>query len=164
MSLGAKQLYDAYKKLELLVIHYSETRVGQFFEGKDIKKWHKQRGWSRPGYSDIIRTDGVLENLRSYNDDNIVQDNEITWGAKGINNISRHICIIGGYGCVKDKNITVWVNQRQIKKLISYVYDFIDKHPEAKIIGHYKVSEKQCPGFNVEQFLKSIGLENKIFK
>ncbi|MGM0527281.1 MAG: hypothetical protein ACQERS_02625 [Bacteroidota bacterium] len=56
----------------------------------------KGRGWDRLGYSDLFKRDGSVINLTPYNGDDIIQAHEMTWGAAGVNGISRHIVLEGG--------------------------------------------------------------------
>ena len=75
-------------KLTHLMIHCADTPQGVWFDGKDIKSWHtdpkpKGRGWSKPGYSDIILLDGKVENLIDYDADDWVESWEISNGASG---------------------------------------------------------------------------------
>lgn len=157
-------------KLNYLIIHCSDTPEGREVSKKDIEKWHmspkpKGNGWDRLGYSDMIHLNGELENLTPYNEDDYISSNEMTWGAAGINNQSRHICVVGGRtkDNSKPKNT---LNQKQAKTLANYCKDFVAKHPEDKIGGHYHFSDyKSCPNFDVEFFLRVIGIpEQNIYK
>jgi len=76
-------------------------------EGRDVKAWqvaefHMRarskggRGWSKPGYNDVIELNGNVVNLVPYNEDTIVQLTEIANGACEYNRIVRHVCYIGG--------------------------------------------------------------------
>jgi hypothetical protein len=39
-----------------------------------------------------------------------------------------------------------------------YVLDFIKKHPNIKVAGHYHFANKACPSFKVEDFLAAAGV------
>jgi hypothetical protein len=147
-------------KLKYLVIHCSDTPEGHWFDGEDIIRWHTSpkplgRGWKHPGYADIIRLDGTIENIVKYNEDNWVEDSEITNGAKGYNRVSRHICIIGGQDIYRRHKDT----RTELQKIAleDYVKQFKKLHPDAEIVGHYELNEHKpyCPGFNVD-YLKNI--------
>ena len=40
----------------------------------------------------------------------------------------------------------------------SYVKEFHRKHPNVRIIGHREVAAKDCPSFDVQVWLKEIGV------
>jgi len=142
-------------KIKYLVIHCSDTPTGRSVTKKDIEQWHLvENGWSRLGYTDLIDIDGKLINLTSYNQDDIIDTHEMTWGAKGINSISRHVCYAGGKG--GDTR-----TQAQKVTLSQYVKFMVLRHPGIIIIGHNQVSYKDCPSFDVPEWLQSIGINTK---
>ena len=145
------------KKLQYLVIHCSATREGQHFEKKDILAWHcspspRGRGWSKPGYTDIILLDGTIQNLTPFNQDDEVEGFEVTNGVRGINSISRHICYIGGM----DKQNKYAKDTRTKSQLITmgiYVKYMVRRHPHIIIAGHNQFSTKACPSFDVPSYV-----------
>lgn len=146
------------KKLKYRCIHWSATPAGYNFTKADLDKWHKGkppigRGWSRYGYSEIIELDGTLVVITPYDEDDLVQQHEMTWGAAGINAISRHICIAGG----PNQPISV----RQKATLIQLMMDDIESTPDILFIGHNQVNNTQCPGFIVPDFCRCIGFKEK---
>lgn len=112
-----------------------------------------QRGWSRLGYSDLIHRDGSIENLTPYDNDHIVQSHEMTWGAAGVNSISRHVCLEGGRNDKNESGVYLFddiFTDAQFTTLIGYVNQFLKDQPQAKVSGHNKFSDtKTCPNFNV---------------
>ena len=40
----------------------------------------------------------------------------------------------------------------------AYVKDFHHRFPDVRIIGHNEVAAKACPSFDVQKWLKSIGI------
>lgn len=160
------------EKLELLIIHCADTPSTMKVTAEDIKRWHMDpppdgRGWDRPGYSDFIRRDGSLENLNEYDEDKWVQANEVTWGAKGYNGKSRHICLAGGQDengirFSKDSDFEKVITPEQFVTLREYVFSFVKDHPDAKIGGHYMFnSKKDCPGYDIRKFLEFIEMFEK---
>lgn len=145
------------KVLKRLIIHCSATRAAMDVTGDDIRKWHSARGWSQVGYSDLIKRDGTIENLVPYDEDPYVQGHEITNGAIGYNEESRHVCLAGGVddSGVPQDNFT----QEQKQSLYNYICEFLAYHPNCEIIGHNEVSNKACPSFNVQDFLAAYGLK-----
>jgi len=131
-----------------------------------ISKLHG-RGWDRLGYADMIHHNGEIQNLTPYNDDDFVDSNEITWGAVGVNSISRHVALEGGIHPSGSMN-GMWkfeelYTDAQFVMLSAYLKQAILDYPDIKIIGHYQVpkAEKTCPNFDVPKFCKSIGIESK---
>lgn len=123
------------------------------------------RGWNRFGYSDLIHLDGTIENITKYDDDNIVEYDEMTWGASGVNDISRHVCVVGGR---TKKNVPIWgnfdqlINDAQFVSLTGYCKQFIKDNPTCMIGGHYQFTDKKkCPGFDVPHYLQFIDIPDK---
>jgi hypothetical protein len=42
-----------------------------------------------------------------------------------------------------------------------FVKDFVDKHPQVQVAGHYHFADKACPSFDVPVWLESIGIKEK---
>lgn len=149
--------------LKYLVIHCTATREGREVSGAEIRRWHTSptsaggRGWKQVGYTDLIHLDGKVERLVGNNEDANVDPWEITNGAKGYNSVSRHIVYAGG--CAKDgKTPKDTRTLAQHKALVEYVKDFHRRFPGVRIIGHNEVAAKACPSFDVQKWLKSIGI------
>lgn len=154
------------KKYQLLS-QLPNEKVG----GLDVKKYpNGGRGWSQVGYSDLIEIDGKLTNLVPYNFDNVIDSNEVTNGATGYNSKSRHVVLAGGWS--KDGKIKngkkpdgtymepcELYSPKQIDTLIQYIQMQKEMVPDLKILGHNMVSQKTCPNFDVEKFIKDNNLE-----
>lgn len=150
-------------KLKYLVIHCTATPEGRDVTSAQIRKWHTSpvsaggRGWKQVGYTDLIHLDGRVERLVNNNEDANVDPWEITNGAKGYNSISRHVVYAGGM--TKDmSNPKDTRTPAQIKAMEAYVKDFHRRFPTVRIIGHNEVAAKACPSFDVQKWLKSIGI------
>ena len=149
-------------QLKYLVIHCTATPEGRDVTPDDIRRWHTSpvsaggRGWKQVGYTDLIRLDGTVERLVNNNEDANVDPWEITNGAKGYNSISRHIVYAGG--CDKSMNPKDTRTAAQEKALVAYVKDFHRRFPNVRIIGHNEIAAKACPSFDVQKWLKSIGI------
>lgn len=114
------------------------------------------RGWRVVGYTDMIHLDGSVERLVDNNEDANVDPWEVTNGAKGYNSVSRHIVYVSGLdskGKPKDTR-----TDAQKRAMAEYVRDFHRRFPEVKIIGHNEVAAKACPSFDVQKWLKEIGI------
>lgn len=144
------------KKLKYLVIHCSDTPHGRDVKAEEIVRWHtdpkpRGRGWKVPGYSKIFELDGTIKNIRSYNDDGWVQSGEITNGVLGFNNVSRHICYVGGGRGVDTRTAL------QREAMEKYVWNFIKKHPACEVVGHRDLTPtKACPSFDVRSWVDLI--------
>ena len=150
-------------KLKFLVLHCTATPEGREVSSDDIRAWHTNpvskggRGWSQVGYTDLIHLNGEVERLVDNNEDANVDPWEITNGAKGYNSISRHVVYVGGV--VADGKTTKDTRTKaQREAMESYVKEFHRKHPNVRIIGHREVAAKDCPSFDVQVWLKEIGV------
>ena len=150
-------------KLKYLVLHCTATPEGREVTGADIRRWHTSpvsnggRGWKQPGYTDIIHLDGTVERIVDNNEDANVDPWEITNGAKGYNSVSRHVVYAGG--CARDgKTPKDTRTPAQLKAMEAYVKHFHKRFPGVRIIGHNEVAAKACPSFDVQKWLKSIGI------
>lgn len=156
----------AIKPLSLYVIHCAATKANNRLTGADVRKWHTDpvskggRGWAVPGYSMVIRTDGTIDSLVAFNEDQWVQYNEITNGAVGFNGVSRHVCYIGGLDDNMKPKDTRTPQQKQVLK--DMVLRAIERHPDIKVLGHYQLQPHKpyCPGFDVPAWLRSIGVKD----
>lgn len=155
-------------KLKFLVIHCTASREGWEVSASDIRSWHLSpkpmgRGWHQVGYTDMIHLDGRVERLVKNNEDSNVDPWEITNGAVGINQVSRHIVYVGGVdssGKSKDTRTPA-----QLAAITKYVRDFVKAHPDILVAGHNQFAAKDCPSFSVPKFLRSIGVpEVNIYK
>lgn len=151
------------KELKYLVIHCTATREGREVSAAEIRRWHTSpvsaggRGWKQVGYTDLVHLNGSVERLVANNEDAWVDDWEITNGAKGYNSVSRHVVYAGGLAAdgktAKDTRTTA-----QKAALEKYVKDFHAAHPKVKIIGHNQVAAKACPSFDVQAWLRELGI------
>lgn len=125
-----------------LVLHCSATPNGRKFTVKDIESWHKQRmDWGPSpsgkyiGYHYVIYINGEIAGGRS--------PEEVGVHAKGHNKNSIGICLIG-------MNKFTQAQWDALKYLVSSLQV---EYPDIAIIGHNEVSHKDCPGFDVQEWL-----------
>lgn len=153
-------------ELKRLVIHCTDTRQGREVSGAEIRHWHTApksrggRGWKQVGYSDLIHLNGGVENLVPYNEDQRVDPWEVTNGAAGYNSTSRHVVYVGGRSMANKCCDTRTPEQKKAMK--KYVQDFLRQHPHAEVVGHRDLPgvAKECPGFDVKQWLREVRVEN----
>jgi hypothetical protein len=149
--------------LKYLVLHCTATPEGREVSAADIRRWHTSsvsqggRGWKQVGYTDLIHLDGMVERLVDNNEDANVDPWEITNGVKGYNSVSRHTVYAGGLA--KDgKTAKDTRTAAQLKAMEEYVKDFHARHPQVRIVGHNELAAKACPSFDVQAWLKAIGI------
>lgn len=151
------------QELKYLVIHCTATREGREVSAAEIRRWHTSpvsaggRGWKQVGYTDLVHLNGSVERLVANNEDAWVDDWEITNGAKGYNSVSRHVVYAGGLAA-DGKTAKDTRTAAQKASLEKYVKDFHAAHPKVKIIGHNQVAAKACPSFDVQAWLREIGI------
>lgn len=105
----------------------------------------------------MIHLDGRVERLVANNEDANVDPWEVTNGAVGYNQISRHVVYVGGVS--KDGKVPKDTRTpQQLEAMKRYVLDFHARHPKVRIIGHNEVAKKACPSFSVQQWLRTIGI------
>jgi len=164
-------------QLTHLIIHCTATPKGRHVDADDIIRWHTSskemggRGWDRVGYSDMIYLDGSLINLTPFNKDNKIDNWEMTWGAKGMNSVSRHMVYVGGleydYETPLDEDDKPGYmaadtrTEQQLHAMEIYVKYMILRHPNIKVAGHNQFAAKACPSFNVRNWLRSIGIDGR---
>lgn len=150
-------------RLKYLVLHCTATAEGREVSSDEIRAWHTNpvckggRGWKQVGYTDLIHLDGRVERLVSNNEDANVDSWEITNGAAGYNSVSRHVVYAGGVAA-DGKTAKDTRTQAQKQAMEAYVKDFHKRFPKVRIIGHGEVAAKSCPSFDVQAWLKSIGI------
>ena len=152
-------------QLKYLVIHCTATPEGREVTSDEIHHWHTDpvsaggRGWKQVGYTDMIHLDGRLERLVDNNEDENVDPWEMTNGAAGYNGVSRHLVYVGGTASdgttPKDTR-----TPDQLAALETYVESFHERFPKVKIVGHNELAAKACPSFDVQVWLKGIGIKN----
>jgi hypothetical protein len=129
------------RDIEMIIIHCSATPEGRDVSTDEIRSWHLDRGWSDIGYHFVVELDGTVNDGRPL---------EISGAhAKGHNSNSIGICYVGGLdesGEPKDTR-----TPEQEKALVELLENLKDQYPEAQIIGHRDVSDKDCPCFDASE-------------
>lgn len=149
-------------KLELLIYHCSATRPNQGFDWKNVKQWHENRWYQGAiGYRCIFHDNGFVKKMRDANINDIVEPNEVTFGAKGINYKSHHFCYMGGMD-----NFTLMPADTRSdackEQMAKATFFYIEKmNPDIKIAGHNQFDNKACPSFMAADWLREIGVPEK---
>ena len=131
------------RKISLIVIHCSATRVDRDFTAKDVDTAHRYRGFSCWGYHYYIRKSGEVEPMRD----------EDTTGAhaRGYNAISLGVCYEGGLDERGRPADTRTYAQKCF--LLDLLRQLKTDYPQASILGHYQLSNsihKACPCFDAK--------------
>ena len=150
-----QRLKKSERKITEIIIHCSATPDGKDYTVDDIRRWHKQRGYSDVGYHYIVYRNGILAQGR---DVNIIGAH-----ASGHNAHSIGICYIGGMSADNTRPEDTRT-LRQKGRLLSLLVDLRKLYPNARIIGHRDLSEdkngdgiiepsewiKACPSFDAK--------------
>ena len=131
-------------QLKRLVLHCTATPEGREVSAVDIRHWH---------------TDPVSKGGRGWKqvEDAQVDPWEITNGAKGYNSTSRHVVYVGGVAA-DGKTPKDTRTSAQKKAMEAYVKDFHRRFPSIPVVGHNQLAAKACPSFDVQAWLKEIGI------
>ena len=154
------------KALKYLIVHCTATPELREVKASDIRAWHTSprpqgNGWRQVGYTDMFHLNGTVERLVENNDDCFVDAWEITNGATGFNCSARHIVYVGGLA-IGGKVAKDTRTDAQKKALEKYVKEFHARHPRVRIIGHNEIAKKACPSFDVQAWLRQIGITNPV--
>lgn len=145
-----KRLKKSKRRIDEIIIHCSATPEGRDHNVEDIRRWHKQQGWSDIGYHYVVYLDGDIE---------IGRDVDLIGAhcAKGGHNLnSIGVCYVGG---VENKEGVPAAKQKpkdtrteqQKASLLSLLYDLKKLYPNAKIYGHHDFDPmKACPCFDAK--------------
>lgn len=136
-------LQKSARRIDWIVLHCSATKEGYSFDAKDIRRWHRQLGWSDIGYNYVIKLDGTIEEGRNVH--------KIPSHVKGYNTHSLGICYIGGL----DANMKAKDTRTEAQKasMLQLLTELKKMYPNAKIQGHkdFPKVAKACPCFDAKR-------------
>lgn len=128
---------------EYIVIHCSATKPSMDIGLSEIKNWHvNERGWRDVGYHYVIKRNGEVELGRNIRDTGA--------HAAGYNSKSIGICLVGGMA--EDNSTEDNFTAQQWTALLDLIQQKLSDYPDAKVIGHNEISEKDCPCFDVQKW------------
>lgn len=145
-----------------ITVHCSATQPKADIGAAEIRKWHKDKGWSDIGYHAVIRRNGTVEKGRP----------ETQTGAHvaGHNTDNLGVCLVGGINAEgkAENNFT----PEQMAALAGVVKAWQEKYriPDSEVRGHRDWSPdkngdgkitpneylKDCPCFDVRAWMQSI--------
>ena len=136
------------RKINLIVIHCSATRVTQDFTVGELEACHLARGFRDIGYHYYITKDGVIYPCRP--------ESEPGAHARHYNAHSIGICYEG----VLDANGHPADTRTPAQKaaMRELLKSLCTDYPEAEILGHRDLPgvHKECPCFDVKKWLSNI--------
>tara|TARA_Y100000593_G_scaffold87087_1_gene166961 strand:+ start:319 stop:741 length:423 start_codon:yes stop_codon:yes gene_type:complete len=131
------------KSTDYIVIHCSYTKPNMDIGLREIRDWHvNDNGWRDVGYHYIIRRNGEVELGRNVKDTGA--------HAAGYNHKSIGIALVGGMA--DDNSTEDNFTDKQWTTLLDLVKQKLIDYPDAKVIGHNEISEKDCPCFDVQKW------------
>lgn len=139
----AKVQFKPRASTEAIFVHCSATKVSMDIGLREIRQWHKERGFLDVGYHFIIRRDGTIEEGRPVD---VVGSH-----VKGWNERSVGVCLVGGVDAKgqPEANFT----PAQMAKLGALLRKLQAQYPQADIKAHHDVAPKACPSFNMSGWL-----------
>jgi N-acetyl-anhydromuramyl-L-alanine amidase AmpD len=126
---------------DVIVVHCAATKASMDIGVEEIRRWHKDRGWTDIGYHFVIRRNGTVEKGRNVAD--------VGAHVAGKNRNSIGICLVGG---INDRgapvnNFTI----AQSAVLHHLIEDLLKSYPGCRIVGHRDLDpKKDCPCFDVK--------------
>lgn len=139
------RLKKSSRRIDKIIVHCSATPEGKDFTVDDIRKWHKQKGWSDIGYHYVVYRDGSVHVGRDVNRQGAhCADNNGNIGSIGV-------CYIGG--CARDgKTAKDTRTAAQRSALLNLLIDLKKLYPQAVILGHRDLDKhgKKCPSFDAK--------------
>ena len=135
------RLRKSKRRITEIIVHCSDTPAGREVTVEDIRRWHKEKGWSDIGYHYVVYLDGSVHEGRSVD--------IIGAHCEGHNAHSIGVCYVGGKS--GDSNLAKDTRtDRQKAALLSLMLDLRKMYPDAKIYGHRDFAAKDCPCFNAK--------------
>lgn len=113
----------------------------------EIRRWHRDRGWSDIGYHYVIGRDGYWMEGRPVE--------KIGAHVRGRNSRSVGICLIGGKSSNENDQFSDHFTPEQDAALRKMLETLSTRFPKVtRISGHNQYAAKACPGFQVQDWLK----------
>ena len=151
---NGSQLKKSKRRINSIIVHCSATPEGRDYTVDQIKKDHKEQGWSDIGYHYVIYRDGSIHEGRNVD--------IIGAHCEGYNSNSIGVCYIGGlenkpnveYKKLKAKDTRTEAQKRALIELLNKLKKY---YPEAKIYGHHDFNKgKDCPSFDAKNEYKNL--------
>ena len=129
------------RSINEIIIHCSASKPSTTRD--DIRKWHKQRGWSDIGYHYVIESDGAIKTGRSIN--------KAGAHCKGFNEYSIGICLVGGDDGMKMHKFTA----KQKAGLNTLIEGLFMSYGRLPITPHNAYNKhKTCPCVELNEIIR----------
>jgi N-acetylmuramoyl-L-alanine amidase len=133
------------RPIKKIIVHCSATPPDMDIGVHEIRIWHKkENGWKDIGYHWVIRRNGEIEAGRDLNDAGA--------HTPGQNSDSIGVCLVGGV--TKQNKPENNFKAKQMNTLRLYLKVCRALYPNATIHGHNEFSNKACPSFDVQEWLR----------
>ena len=130
-----------------IIVHCTATKAGKDYTVDDIRRWHKQQGWSDIGYHYVVYRDGSIHEGRNVN----------IAGAhcSGHNTHSIGVVYVGGLGRdgIMPRDTRTKAQAEGLRRLLMELRRL---YPSAKIFGHKDFAPKACPCFDARNEYKDL--------
>ena len=138
------------RTINKIIIHCTATAEGKNHTVDEIRRWHVDgEGWNDIGYHFVIYLDGSIHLGRKLE----------RAGAHTYSHNTNSIGIVYVGGCAADgKTPKDTRTPEQKRALLSLVKELKHQYPDATIHGHREFAKKACPSFDVQKWLKEVGL------
>ena len=136
------------RTIKEIIVHCTATPEGKDYTVKDIRNWHKDRGWSDIGYHYVVYRNGDVL---------VGRDVDIVGAHAGPKNNTYSIGIVYVGGLENIPGVPVAKlpikdtrTKEQKESLVTLLKKLRKLYPNARIIGHRDVSSKPCPCFDAK--------------
>lgn len=124
-----------------IIIHCTATPADREITMDELRKWHKERGYTDVGYHYVVHLDGSIENGRPIT--------RIGAHCLGHNAESIGIAYVGGLdACGKPADTRTVAQIEGLKVAVRTLREAFGKLP---VYGHNEFSNKQCPCFDAKR-------------
>ena len=140
------RLKTSKRHINEIIIHCTDTEEGRDYTVDDVRRWHKERGWSDVGYHYLIYRNGSVVAGRDVD--------LIGAHCSGHNSYSIGVCYVGGRG--KDGKCRDTRTLQQRAAMSNLLIELRLRYPQAVIVGHsFWDHKKQCPCFDAAKEYKN---------
>lgn len=136
------------RRINLIILHCSATKITQDFPVESLEACHKARGFKTIGYHYYITKDGQMHQCRP--------EDMVGAHARRYNAHSIGICYEGGLDA--NGNPTDTRTPAQKHALITLLRSLKVDYPDAEILGHCDLPwvKKKCPCFDARSEYKNL--------
>jgi N-acetyl-anhydromuramyl-L-alanine amidase AmpD len=136
------------RRINLIILHCSATKITQDFPVESLEACHKARGFKTIGYHYYITKDGQMHQCRP--------EDMIGAHARRYNAHSIGICYEGGLDANGNPDDTRTPAQKHA--LITLLRSLKVDYPDAEILGHCDLPwvKKKCPCFDARSEYKNL--------